>query len=137
MYEKLSWRVYPWPGAETTSVYGPDNLGNGRLRLVGSQRVADDGSSNGGVAVQVRGFLFQGTTADLTNAGNYRTISYPGAQFTYAHSTMGGLVVGNADGPEANLPLGPGHAFLYDIAQDRLLPDIVYPGATSTTCQSV
>ena len=25
-----------YPGADTTSVYGPDNLGNGELRLVGS-----------------------------------------------------------------------------------------------------
>src|SRR5262249_7574455 len=73
----------------------------------------------------------------LTNPGNYRTIAYPGARFTYAHSTMGGLVVGNADGPEANLPLGPGHAWLYDIKQGKLLPDIVYPGSTSTTAYGI
>ena len=45
------------------------------------------------------GFVFQGTTADLSNAGDYQTIDYPGATYTYVHSTMGDLAVGNADGP--------------------------------------
>jgi hypothetical protein len=117
------------PGASSTSVYGPDNLGDGRLRLVGSYRVATDDL--------VRGFFFQGTTADLPGGGQYRTIAYPGAQFTYAHSVMGNLVVGNADGPGANLPIGTGHAWLYDIARDTLLPDIVYPGSTTTTAYGI
>jgi hypothetical protein len=117
------------PGAKSTSVYGPDNLGDGRLRLVGSYRVNAD--------EVVRGFFFQGTTADLPSGGEYRTIAYPGAQYTYAHSVMGNLVVGNADGPEGGLPLGTGHAWLYDVARDQLLPDIVYPGATTTTAYGI
>ena len=33
---------------------------------------------------------------------------------------MGGLAVGNADGPEGNLPIGTGHAFLYDVAHEHV-----------------
>jgi hypothetical protein len=117
-----------YPSAATTIVYGPDNLDGDRVRLVGSYRTGAD---------TVQGFLFEGTTADLDDVDNYRTISYPGAKFNYVHSTMGGLAVGNADGPEGNLPIGTGHAFLYDIARDALLPDVVYPGSTSTTAYGI
>ncbi len=106
------------PGATTSSVYGPNLLPNGAIQLVGSYK---NGTGT------VNGFLFQGTTAELSQAANYTTIDYPGAKYTYVHSTMGGLAVGNADGPEGNAPLGTGHAFLYNIAQGTLT-DIVYPG---------
>ncbi len=64
--------AYPvnYPGATTTSVYGPDNLGNGELRLVGSY------TTGNGI---VQGFVFQGTTADLSNSSDYQTIDYPDA----------------------------------------------------------
>lgn len=117
-----------YPGATSTSVYGPDNLGNGRVRLVGSYKNGDG---------TVHGFLFEGTTADLTNANHYRTIDYPNATYNYVHSTMGDLAVGNADGPEGNAPIGTGHAFLYDVARNTLLPDIVYPGSLSTTAYGI
>jgi trimeric autotransporter adhesin len=117
-----------YPNATTTSVYGPDIVDGDELRLVGSYR-----SGSGAV----NGFLFQGTTADLSQAGDYETIAYPRAQYTYVHSTMGNFAVGNADGPEGNAPLGTGHAFLYDVAQSKFLPDIVYPGATFTTAYGI
>lgn len=117
-----------YPNATSTSVYGPDNLNGNRVRLVGSYR-NDDGL--------VHGFLFEGTTAQLSQSGNYRTIDYPNAKYTYVHSTMGGLAVGNADGPEGNAPIGAGHAFLYDVAHNTLLPDVIYPGSTSTTAYGV
>jgi len=117
-----------FPGATATSVYGPDAVGNGVVRLVGTYRTGDS---------VVRGFAFQGTTDQLSQAGNYRTIAYPGAQFTYVHSTMGDLAVGNADGPEGNLPVGTGHAFIYDLKTDTFLADVVYPGSTSTTAYGV
>lgn len=117
-----------YPGATSTSVYGPDNLPGDALRLVGSYKTGND---------TVQGFLFEGTTAELSESGNYRTINYPGAKFNYVHSTMGGLAVGNADGPVANLPIGTGHAFLYDVTKDAFLPDIVYPGSTSTTAYGI
>ena len=114
----------PRPRASTA----PTTSDGDGVRLVGSYKTGDD---------IVHGFLFEGTTADLSQAGNYRTIDYPGAKFNYVHSTMGGLAVGNADGPEGNLPIGTGHAFLYDVARDTFLPDIVYPGSTSTTAYGI
>lgn len=117
------------PGSTSTSVYGPDNLDEGLVRLVGSYRVSADD--------RVRGFVFDGTSADLPSGGTYRTIAYPDAQFTYAHSTMGDLVVGNADGFPIGPPLGPGRAWLYDISAGRFLGDISYPDATSTTAYGI
>jgi trimeric autotransporter adhesin len=117
-----------YPGATTTSVYGPDDLGGGLVRLVGAYKTGD------GI---VQGFVFQGTTADLSNSSDYQTIDYPNAQYTYVHSTMGDLAVGNADGPEGNAPIGTGHAFLYDVATSSFLTDIIYPGSTSTTAYGI
>ncbi len=116
------------PGAIASSVYGPDIVNGNVLRLVGSYRNGND---------MVQGFLFQGTTAELSQSGNYRTIDYPNAMYTYVHSTMGDLAVGNADGPEGNAPIGTGHAFLYSVPQDKILTDIVYPGSTTTTAYGI
>src|SRR5262249_37326760 len=117
-----------YPGATTTSVYGPDLLKNGDLQLVGAYKTGDD---------VVHGFVFQGSTDDLTNADNYATIDYSGAKFNYVHSIAGDLAVGNADGPENKLPLGTGHAFLYDVKQHLFLPDIVFPGSLSTSAYGI
>ncbi|MGP0065397.1 MAG: beta strand repeat-containing protein [Isosphaeraceae bacterium] len=115
-----------YPGADSTSVYGPDLLANGDIRLVGTY--------NNGV---VNGFVFQGTTADLSDASEYKTIDYPGAEYTYVHSTMGDLAVGNADGPEGDAPIASGHAFLYDLATDTFLPNVDYPGSLTTTAYGI
>ncbi|HZZ78844.1 MAG TPA: hypothetical protein VFE62_10020 [Gemmataceae bacterium] len=126
-----------YPGAAATSVYGPDNLGSGNLNLVGSYRNADALSA----PVTVNGFLFQGTTSDLSNPANYRQIDVPGAKYNYVHSTMGGLAVGNYDSAvdhnTLNLPLGPGHAYIYDIATSTFLTDVVYPGSKSNTAYGI
>src|SRR4029077_8128455 len=53
------------PGASSTSVYGPNNLGNGQVQLVGSYRTASSSTVNG--------FFFQGTVANGTVSGSYRT----------------------------------------------------------------
>jgi len=116
-----------------TSVYGPDNLGGGVYRLVGSYH-GDDGV--------IRGFVFQGTTAELSQADNWATYDYPNSTYTFVHSTMGDLAVGNADGPEGNLPLGSGTAFLLDVsdpANPQLVTDISYPGLStlSTTAYGI
>jgi hypothetical protein len=116
------------PGAASTSVYGPDVVAGNVLRLVGSYR---NGQGD------VNGFVFQGTTSGLTDSNNYRTIAYPGATYTYVHSTMGDLAVGNADGPEGNAPIGTGHAFIYSHSQDQIITDIVYPDSTSTTAYGI
>ena len=119
--------TFQYPGATTTSVYGPNVLPDGAVQLVGSYRTGTGA---------VDGFLFQGTTADLTNPADYTTIVYPGAQYTYVHSTMGGLAVGNADGPEDNAPIGTGHAFIYNIAT-AAMTNIVYPGSTTSTAYGI
>ena len=54
------------------------------------------------------------------DSSDYQTIDYPGAQYTYVHSTMGDLAVGNADGPEGDAPIGTGHAFIYDVATEHV-----------------
>jgi hypothetical protein len=126
-----------YPGAISTSVYGPDNLGNGNLRLVGNYKNSDYQTA----PVFSNGFLFQGTTAQLSDASRYRTIDFPGAKFNYVHSTMGGLAVGNYDSPPEhglnNVPFGPGHAFIYDIATDTFLTDVVFPGSLSNTVYGI
>jgi hypothetical protein len=126
-----------YPNSATTSVYGPDDLGNGAVRLVGTYKNSDYATA----AVTVNGFLFEGTTGDLTQAGNYRTIDYPNAKYNFVHSTMGGLAVGNYDSPLAHgtysLPLGPGHAFIYNVATSTFLTDVVYPGSKSNTAYGI
>ena len=113
-----------YPGAQTTSVYGPDNLGNGELRLVGSYT-----TGNG----QTQGFIFQGTTADLSDSSDYQTIDYPNVTYTYVHSTMGDLAVGNG----GDIPAQTDHAFLYSVSQSRILTDIAYPGSTSSSAYGI
>jgi trimeric autotransporter adhesin len=113
-----------YPGAATTSVYGPDLLANGDLRLVGSYT-----TGNG----QTQGFIFQGTIADLSNSSDYRTIDDPNATYTYVHSTMGDLAVGNG----GDIPAQTDEAFLYSVSQGEILTPIVYPDATSTSAYGI
>ncbi len=122
------------PARSTTSVYGPNLLKGGQIQLVGSYKNADYSTA----AVKVNGFFFQGTTADLPSGGSFRTIDYPGATYNYVHSTMGGLAVGNYDGPTASgLPLGPGQCYIYDIATSQFLTNIVFPGSVSDTAYGI
>ena len=120
----------------STSVYGPDNLDNGRIRLVGSCRKND-----GNTAIYNYGFVWEGTTNDLPAGGDYRTISYPGATYQYTHSTMGNLAVGNADGPKKvgkkTLPIGPGVAYIYDLSLKAFVANIVFPYSKSTTAYGI
>jgi trimeric autotransporter adhesin len=123
-----------YPGASTTSVYGPDNLSNGRVRLVGSYKNADASTS----PVVVHGFLFEGATADLPSGGSYRTIDYPGANFNYVHSTMGDLAVGNYDGPtQSGQALGAGQAYIYNVATGTFVTNVVFPGSVSDTAYGI
>lgn len=118
-----------YPGAVSTSVYGPDLLPNGDVRLVGSFRTGSD---------VVSGFVYEGAIADLGDGSNYRPIAYPGAKFTYVHSTMGGVAVGNYDGPTPQgAPVGVGRAFVYNLASSEFTAEIAYPGAISTTAYGV
>ncbi|MHB1556356.1 MAG: hypothetical protein ACYC61_02630 [Isosphaeraceae bacterium] len=116
-----------YPNAYSTSVYGPDVVsGTGSsqvLRLVGSYRAVQGGP--------VQGFVFQGTTADLLNSADYKTIDYSGANYVYVHSTMGG----NA----GDIPAQTDHAFIYSVPQGQIVSTITYPGSqvTSTTAYGI
>jgi hypothetical protein len=123
-----------FPAAATTSVYGPDNLGHGLIRLVGSYKNADASTA----PVTVNGFLFTGTTADLPSGGSFRTVDVPGAKFNYVHSVMGNLAVGNSDAPTSGgLPIGVGHAFIYNVAKGTFVADVVFPGSISNTAYGI
>jgi trimeric autotransporter adhesin len=119
----------------TTSVYGPDHLTNGGLRLVGSYRKSSDTN------IFNHGFVWEGTTNDLPSGGTYRSIDYPGATYQFVHSTMGGLAVGNADGPKRigtkTLPIGPGVAYIYNVLTNGFVTTIPYPGAKSVTAYGI
>jgi hypothetical protein len=112
-------------GAATTSVYGPDNLGNGELRLVGSYTTGSG---------QTDGFMFRGTVDDLNDSSDYTTIedTADDATYTYIHSTDGDMAVGN----DGDVPAVTDHAFVYSISQNTFT-DIAYPGATSTSAYGV
>jgi DNA-binding MarR family transcriptional regulator len=75
-----------YPGATTiaTSVYGPDNLPAGGVRLVGIYRKSNTMAYN-------YGFVWEGTVGQLPSGGTFRTIDYPGATYQYTHSAMGEL----------------------------------------------
>src|SRR6185369_6044553 len=70
-------------------------------------------------------------------SSHYRTINYPGAKYTYAHSTMGGLVVGNYTRENSHGYLDGGHAFIYDIANDKFLPDVKFPGSKMNSAYGI
>ena len=115
-----------YPGSSSTSVYGVNSLGGNEVQLVGSY--VNSGSSTR------NGFYFQGTYGNGTVTGTYTTIDAPGSTFNYIHSTMGGLAVGNYDGPTASgIPIGPGHAFIYNVETDQTVANVRFPGSISDT----
>ena len=126
-----------YPGAATTSVYGPDNLGGDNIRLVGSYKSLNLLSL--ATPVTVNGFLYQGKISQLQTAGgHYLTIDYPGAKYNYVHSSNGGLAVGNYDGPTGpGQPLGPGHDYIYSVATGIFVKNIVFPGSVSDTAYGI
>lgn len=129
-----SWTILNYPSSPGitvtgTALYGPDNLPPSNVRLVGSYTKCED------PVVRNHGLLYEGPT---DGSGTWQTIDFPDPPGehvfnTIAHSTMGGLVVGNFD-------TGPltGRAFVYDIgAADhwRELPRP--PGVISITAYGI
>ena len=107
-----------WSG---TSVYGPDNLTNGNIRLVGSCNPLGETNFNSG-------FVWEGTTNNLgtnitqASGGTFRLISYPGAFAQYTHSTMGDLAVGNFISGTTNIARTntPEGAYICDLTKSSL-----------------
>ncbi|HEY1602374.1 MAG TPA: hypothetical protein VGG64_22420 [Pirellulales bacterium] len=129
--------LFNYPGALNTSIYGPDNLSNGLVRLVGTYKNPDYATA----PVQVNGFAYGGTLTDGSQSTAWQTIDYPGAVYNFIHSTMGGLAVGNYDNPAAhntlNLQYGPGHAEIYNVITHQYVTDVAYPGAVSNTVYGI
>jgi trimeric autotransporter adhesin len=124
---------YPGGSGTTTSVYGPDYLGNGEVRLVGTYYSP---VPIGQIATRY-GFAFRGNLAtmatDVLDPANYETI-LTGSEYTFVHSTMGGLAVGNEI--ESGTPNERGRAFIYDFDSEEFHP-IVFPGTISNTAYGI
>jgi len=121
------WTILNFPGADVTStaLYGPNSLPPDNVRLAGSYKQTATGQQNHG--------LFYEGPPDGT--GTWQTIDFPSVGETVlntiAHSTMGGLVVGNFD-----TDLATGRAFVYDI-DDNSWVELVKPGAVSITAYGI
>ncbi|MDD2769090.1 MAG: right-handed parallel beta-helix repeat-containing protein [Methylococcus sp.] len=114
-------------GGVSTSVYGPDIIAGDWVRLVGSMR-----NSATDVGAGTQGFVYTGKIDGSTTSG-YQAVSYPGATFTYLHSTSRGLVVGNYDSDSQRV----GKAFIYDSQANRFIKKIRYPGSHTTTAYGI
>ena len=141
-----------YPGAPTTSVYGPDDLGGD---MGGGESRARRGSWRWwGVTIAhaplpiayMNGFLFEAPTTvsppNSRRAAITRRLTIRGAAYNFVHSTMGSLAVGTYGGTDGSdglpeMPLGPDHGFIYDICQKKFLPDIVFPGSKSDTAYGI
>ncbi len=125
-------------GQDVTSAtfYGPDtyvfnpDLGEGKVRVVGSYQYSGGSARNCGM-------VYQGTPQ---GDGGWSSLEVPAGDVggqtvwnTIAHSTMGDLVVGNYD--LLDVPLS-GNAFIFDIAKGtwRLFD---FPGCTLTTAYGI
>jgi hypothetical protein len=124
------WHVlnYPsFPGATVTgtSLYGPNNGSHkGTIQVVGNYNTQEAGQ-------RALGCLYEGP---LDGSGQWTTLLPTDEQpviNTIAHSTMGGLVVGNYD-----TQLATGKAFLYDIKTKEFF-QIKHKDAVSITAYGI
>jgi parallel beta-helix repeat protein len=120
---------YPGGAGTATSVYGPDDLGDGEVLLVGTYVLSGDETRYG--------FAFRGNLAtmatDVADPANYEQI-WNGSEFNYLHSTMGGLAVGNDIATTSETEAG--RAYIYDFATQEFT-DIVFPGTISNTAYGI
>jgi trimeric autotransporter adhesin len=120
---------YPGGSGTATSVYGPDDLGDGEVLLVGTYVLPGDETRYG--------FSFRGNLAtmatDVADPANYETI-WNGSAFNYLHSAMGGLAVGNDIVTTSETEAG--RAFIYDF-ETEAFTDILFPGTISNTAYGI
>jgi hypothetical protein len=128
-----TWAIFNYPtspgvSVNTTVLYGPDDpsgLPPNNVRVVGSYTKSETGAMN-------HGLLYDGP--DDGSGTNWQTLDFPetGVLNTIAHSTMGGLVVGNYDKGTG------GRAFVYDInANANPWVPLIKPGALSITAYGI
>ena len=123
------WTVlnFPSPSGVTvtsTALYGPNGLPFNNVRLVGSYKQSDSQFDHG--------LLYEGPP---DGSGTWQTLDYPSVGETVlntiAHSTMGGIVVGNFD-----TNLARGRAFIYDIHNQSWI-ELKKAGAISITAYGI
>lgn len=114
----------------STALYGPNDLGGGQIRAVGSYKTVENGSAD-------IGLIYEGA---IDGSGIWKTLDAregfdnPNIRFTIAHSNHGNYAVGNYD-----VNLDTGKAFIYDITGDEwynFLPSEI-AGATSITAYGI
>jgi len=126
-----TWQVLNYPSSSgatvtSTALYGPNNGVGGNVQVVGNYTTSENGAFD-------LGLLYQGP---LDGSGEWTTLNPQALETrqvknTIAHSTMGGLVVGNYD-----TDLATGKAFIYNIAEDSYV-ELKKPGAVSTTAYGI
>jgi hypothetical protein len=112
-----------FPGANTTSLYGPNYKGNATYQLVGSYQNMDDNN--------IYGLFYEGTLSDFNNQNNYKTIEL-GYSYTFVHSIMENILVGNYNISD----ISPINAFLMTIDTGKVI-NIRYPNSKSNTVYGV
>lgn len=107
--------------AVSTSIYGPDSLGDGNYNLVGTYTSSNDDNTYS--------FMYTGPLTSTPDASGFVSVQakYPngqGAQYTILHSVSGGLAAGNYGSPNSLL----GNAFIFD-PQNSENPqtDLIFP----------
>ena len=129
IYGNGTFHVINYPSAQHANVvatnwYGPNNGENGHIQVVGNYFTLESPNT-------AKGALYVGP---LNGSGEFRTLlptSVEPVINVIAHSTMGGLVVGNYD-----TNLIQGKAFIYDIKSD-IYVEITKPGAKSLTAYGI
>lgn len=128
-----TWQVLNYPSSSgvtvtSTALYGPNNsLTSGNVQIVGNYTTSENGAFD-------LGLLYQGPT---DGSGSWTTLNpqilepIRTVRNTIAHSTMGGLVVGNYD-----TDLLTGKAFIYNIEEGSYV-EIVKSGAVSLTAYGI
>lgn len=127
-----SWNILNYPSSPgvtvlATNLYGPNNGPGNTIQVVGNYTTQETGMST-------IGCLYQGP---LDGSGTWTTLIPPAHSQqstvinTIAHSTHGGIVVGNYD-----TQLDQGKAFIYDI-NSQVYSEIIKPNAKSITAYGV
>lgn len=93
-------------GAAGTSVYGPDNLGDGQANLVGAYTRNLNGDSPTPEDPAIVGFVYTGAVDGSSEDGwrSVQGITQLGTSgtYTFVHSVDGGLAVGNSDNADVD-----------------------------------
>lgn len=114
----------PGKTVTATSLYGPDNNGNGKVIVVGSYTTVETGP------IAQLGLLYQGaedgSSIDGWTTLNPSSLTSETIINTLGHSTMGGLVVGNFD-----TNLSTGRAFIYNINAESYT-EFKIPGSSAS-----